>query len=263
MLREKSFLIFDMDGTIYLGESPLPGALGFFARLRDSGKRFIYFTNNASKDLSAYESKLERLGFPVFDGCLMSSAEVTARHILTQYAGKTVYVLGTLSLAATFAKAGINVTDGDADVVVTSFDTTLTYERLSHVCTLIRNGAVWLTTHPDVNCPTEHGFVPDSGAINAAISASTGKSLPKAFGKPSADALAVIEDTYGVKRADMAVFGDRLYTDIAFGRDNGMFAVLMLTGEATRAEAMNLPQQKQPEAIYENLAEAAQEIFAL
>jgi len=142
------------------------------------------------------------------------------------------------------------------DIVVTSFDTTLTYNKLERACTYIRDGAEWLTTHPDINCPVEYGYIPDCGAINELIRVSTGKPLPKAFGKPYGEVIDMIEEIYGESRANMAVFGDRLYTDIALGRKNNMTAVLLLTGEGTLEEALKLPENLQPDIIFENLSEA-------
>ena len=148
------------------------------------------------------------------------------------------------------------LTDAAPDIVVTSFDKTLTYDKLERACTFIRNGAEWLTTHPDINCPVENGgYLPDCGAINAMISASTGKPLPKAFGKPYGEVIDTIEEISGEKRENMAIFGDRLYTDIALGKKNGVTAVLMLTGEGTLEEAEKLPDNLKPDLIFKDLFE--------
>lgn len=137
-------------------------------------------------------------------------------------ADKSVYLLGTPQLWEQFSRAGVRlICDRDgkttaerADIVVTSFDTTLTYEKLTVACDFIRGGAEYLCTHPDFNCPTETGFIPDSGAIAACVTASTGVS-PIYFGKPYPETVAMMEELTGLSRADMCIFGDRLYTDIA------------------------------------------------
>ena len=154
-----------------------------------------------------------------------------------------------------FTQHNINLTQDIPDIVVTSFDTTLTYVKLERACTYIRNGAEWLTTHPDINCPVENGYIPDCGAINELIRVSTGKPPPKAFGKPYGEVIDMIEEIYGEKRENMAIFGDRLYTDIALGKKNGMTAVLLLTGEATLEEALSLPEDLQPDLIFGDLLE--------
>jgi len=262
MLQDKTFFIFDMDGTIYLGESPLPNAVDFIEKLNmDSDKKLIFFTNNASKNTAYYLEKLKKLGFP--DNIeVLTSADVLIKFLKAHRTGKKIYLLGTPYLESMFAEEGIELVTGISDtpdipdIVVTSFDTTLTYDKLERACTFIRHGAEWLTTHPDINCPIENGgYIPDCGAINALISVSTGEPLPKAFGKPSGEVIDMLEEIYGVKRKDMAMFGDRLYTDIALGKQNGVTAVLLLTGEATLEDAGELPKDLQPDFIFRDLFE--------
>ena len=256
-LRESSFYIFDMDGTIYLDYTPLPNAVELIAKINaDSGRRLIYFTNNASKDPGYYRGKLGRLGFGASDGQVLTSADVLLKYLKSHEAGKSVYLLGTPYLEGMFRCAGIELTTGTPDIVVTSFDTTLTYAKLERACAYIRGGALWLTTHPDINCPVEGGYIPDCGAINELIRASTGEPLPKAFGKPCGEVVDMIEEIYKVGRGAMAVFGDRLYTDIALGKKNGMTAVLLLTGEASLGEALALPFELRPDVIFDDLYEA-------
>lgn len=145
--------------------------------------------------------------------------------------------------------------DPHVDIVVTSFDTTLTYARLDAACRHIRAGAAYLCTHPDFNCPTERGFMIDSGAIAAAVTASTGV-VPTYFGKPYPTAAAAISALTGVPLTDAVVFGDRLYTDIALGKRSGMTAALVLTGESTEADADALPPEDAPDIVLRSLADA-------
>ena len=119
-----------------------------------------------------------------------------------------------------------------ADIVVTSFDTSLTYEKLNNACRFIRNGAEYLSTHPDFNCPTENGMIPDSGAIAAFVTASTGKT-PTYFGKPYKETIEMICEATGCTKDEMCIFGDRLYTDIASGVNAGIDTVFVLSGEGT------------------------------
>lgn len=254
-LKNKSFFIFDMDGTIYLEDKPLPNAINLIKKLNaEINKRVIFFTNNASKSNAYYYEKLKNLGFP--GNQVLSSADITINFLNNHRKNKSVFLLGTPYLESMFSENNINLTVDNPDIVVTSFDMTLTYDKLARTCTYIRNGAEWLTTHPDINCPVENGYIPDCGAINELIRVSTGKPLPKAFGKPYGEVIDLIEEIYGERRENMAMFGDRLYTDIALGKNNNMTAVLLLTGEATIGEALSLPVDFQPDIIFEDLFEA-------
>jgi len=264
MLKNKSFFIFDMDGTIYLEDKILPNAVELIAKINASpDKRLIYFTNNASKNPAYYLDKLNRLEFAASESQILTSADVLIKFLKSHRQNKTIYLLGTPYLEDMFRSAGIILVNDFPDIVVTSFDTTLTYDKLSNACTYIRNGAEWLTTHPDINCPVENGYIPDCGAINELIHISTGKPLPKAFGKPYGEVVDMIEEIYGENRGNMAIFGDRLYTDIARGKKNGMTAVLLLTGEATLDEALALPEDLRPDIIFKDLFEAEKYIFEI
>ena len=185
-LDSKKLYIFDMDGTIYLGYQVFPYAIRFINNLRAAGKKVLFFTNNASHTTEFYVQKLTKLGFSPTPDEIMTSGDVTIEFLKRHRAGKSVYLVGTPELVENFRENGIPMLEGNeekADIVVTSFDTTLTYEKMDNACRLVRNGAEYLSTHPDFNCPTETGFIPDSGAIAAFVTASTGK-VPTYFGKP-------------------------------------------------------------------------------
>ena len=251
-LVDKRLYVFDMDGTIYLGKTVFDFAIRFIDHLRASGRRVLFFTNNASRSTSAYMEKLTRLGFSPREGEIMSSADVTVAYLHTHYAGKTVYLVGTAELYDHFRAAGIRLAD----------DTELTYEKLDAACRFIRGGATYLCTHPDFNCPTDTGFMPDSGAIAAAITASTGVT-PRYLGKPYGEVVEMIEAVTGVSREDTCIFGDRLYTDIALGAHNGVTAVMVLTGEGTLEEAEALPDGDKPTYIFPSLREVDEAMFGL
>ncbi len=248
-----------MDGTIYLGGRVFPFAVDFIRRLRLSGKRVLFFTNNASHSGDFYLEKLTKLGFSPDPSEIMSSADVTIAFLKLHRPGMPIYLMGTPELASMFERAGITLLPDDTekcDIVVTSFDTTLTYAKLDAACRLIRGGAEFLCTHPDFNCPTETGFIPDSGAIAAAVTASTGV-LPRYFGKPYADTVSMICEVTGCAREDMCIFGDRLYTDIALGRKHGVTATLVLSGETTKAQHDAADDADQADFVYPSLAEVA------
>ena len=158
--------------------------------------------------------------------------------------------MGTPALEQSFIEAGITLSE-KANIVVSSFDTTLTYEKLVIACDLIRNGADFYCTHPDFNCPTETGFIPDSGAIAALITASTG-AYPKYFGKPHKETADMISELFGIPFDKTAIVGDRLYTDIALGKNNGLMSVLVLSGE-TKIEDVN--EANAPDIILDGIGE--------
>ena len=262
-ISNKKLYIFDMDGTIYLGGIVFDFAVKFIENLRASGRRVLFFTNNASHTTEFYYSKLERLGFSPRKGEIMTSGDVTIEYLKSHRANKSVYLIGTDELVEDFKSRGIKLVGEDAescDIVVSSFDTTLTYEKLNAACRLVRNGAEYLSTHPDFNCPVENGFIPDSGAIAAFITASTGK-LPTYFGKPYKETVEMIEEVCEVNRRDMVIFGDRLYTDIALGKKHGVCAALVLSGETLTEDVEAASDAEKPDFVFNSLDDVNKAMF--
>ena len=262
-LGDKKLYIFDMDGTIYLGSRVFDFAIRFIDNLRKSGRRVLFFTNNASHTTEFYVSKLTRLGFSPTPDEIMTSGDVTMEFLLRHRTGKQVYLVGTDELGENFKTRGMPLSDGTGktcDIVVTSFDTTLTYEKLDNACRFVRNGAEYLSTHPDFNCPTEDGFIPDSGAIAAFVTASTGK-VPTYFGKPYRETVEMIEEATGIDRSEMCIFGDRLYTDIALGKRHGVCSVLVLSGETTEEDVMNAAEADRADYVFPSLLEVDDLMF--
>lgn len=250
-LKSKKLFVLDMDGTFYLGDRILEGSLDFIERIRKSGREFMFFTNNASKTPEYYMDKLKKMGCDVNRKDIVTSGDVTIEYLLKKYADNKVYLVGTPLLEESFRKAGINLVPGEsADVVVVSFDLTLTYEKVSKACGFIRKGAVFIATHMDLNCPTEHGPIPDCGSICAMITASTGVK-PKYLGKPFNETIDAILRISGCKTDEIAIIGDRLYTDIAMGYKNGVTSILVLTGE-TKPEDVEKSEIK-PDFIFSSL----------
>ncbi len=263
VIKNKKLYIFDMDGTIYLGGKPFEFAVRFINNLRNSGRKVLFFTNNASHTDEFYIKKLNRLGFAATEDEIMTSGDVTAEYLNRHRSGQSVYLVGVQELCDDFFKKGINLVEGDvekADIVVTSFDTTLTYKKLDDACRLIRNGAEFLSTHPDFNCPTETGFIPDSGAITAFVTASTGKT-PTYFGKPYKETIEMISEATGFDRDEMCIFGDRLYTDIALGKKFGVTSVLVLSGETQPADVDAAEVCDKPDFVFDSLDNVDKEIF--
>ncbi len=260
---EKDLYVFDMDGTIYLGYNVFPFAIRFINNLRAAGKRVLFFTNNASHTTDFYVQKLTKLGFSPTKEEIMTSGDVTIEFLKRHRAGKSVYLVGTDELVENFKASGINMLSGEeekADIVITSFDTTLTYHKMDMACRLIRGGAEYLSTHPDYNCPTETGFIPDSGAIAAFVTASTGKK-PTYFGKPYRETVEMIGEATGISLDKMCIFGDRLYTDIAVGKRHGITAVLVYSGETTPADVEAALDADKPDYAYPSLDDVDKLMF--
>lgn len=230
LLEKTELFVLDMDGTFYLDTHILDGSLEFLEQVERLGKRYVFLTNNSSKSPKSYIDKLAKMNCFIERNQIITSGDVMIQYLKDYYPEKTVYLVGTPDLEANFRENGIRLTQDMPDVVVIGFDMTLTYEKLERACTYIRNGAVFLATHLDINCPTRDGFIPDCGAMCAAISLSTGKE-PKYVGKPFKETVDMVLELTKVERDKIAFVGDRLYTDVKTGVANGALGILVLSGE--------------------------------
>ncbi len=240
MLSSKKLFVLDMDGTFYLGGKLFSGSQAFINSVVASGKDFLFFTNNSSRSAVHYSEKLRGMGFDIPAGKIMTSGDVTMDYLNKAFPGKRIYLMGTPSLTQNFIKGGLNIVQDDPDVVVLGFDTSMTYEKIAKACDFITGGAVFLATHPDVNCPVENGFVPDCGAMCAMIKASTGIG-PQFLGKPSRHTVDAIIGRTGLSKDDIVFAGDRLYTDIAIGSIHGATTILVLSGETVPGDIEKSP----------------------
>lgn len=252
LLKRIKCFIFDLDGTVYLGDRLLDGSIDFFKLLEKNNIKFKFFTNNSSKNAGMYIEKIKHMGYNLTDDMMLISNQVIINHIKEKFPEKKTFVLGNEYLKEDFKEAHINLVEENADVVVVGFDTSLVYENVSKACEFIRNGAAFLGVNPDFNCPIENGFIPDCGSICAMITASTGIK-PEFFGKPSKYTLEYIIKDTGLNESDIAFVGDRLYTDIAIGRGNNAITILVLTGEATEDDLEK--SDVKPTLIFDSLAE--------
>ena len=228
----KLFLL-DMDGTFYLGDRLIEGSLSFIDRVQKTGRDFLFLTNNSSHNAAFYVERLHRMGLDVPRSKILTSGEATCEVISEKYPAKRAYVLGNEYLIEEFHEAGIPVDDTNPEIAVIGFDTTLTYEKMRRICDLVRAGLPYIATHPDFNCPTENGFMPDIGAIIAFIEASTGRRPDLIVGKPNTGIVEAAVRRTHIAPAQMAMVGDRLYTDIETGIRSGMLSVLVMSGETT------------------------------
>lgn len=228
----KCFLI-DMDGTVYLGNKLIPGAIEAIERMRKQG-RVIFLTNNSSKGRADYAEKLNRLGFAATKEDVITSGTVMMGYLNRHHAGKKIFLLGNELLTREFKESGIEIDNENPDIVVVAFDTGFTYETLNAACSFIRKGVPFFATHPDLNCPTEHGDMVDVGAFLALIKASTGFSPSVITGKPYTPMGDTVEAVTGLDHNEIAMIGDRMSTDMLFALNNAYLPILVLTGDATR-----------------------------
>jgi 4-nitrophenyl phosphatase len=254
LAQVRCFLL-DMDGTIYLGEKLLEGALEFINLLHQQGRDYLFLTNNSSKDSQEYVKKLARLGLSVSREKILTSGEATAMHVQRQKLGARVYVVGTEALENEFRTRGFVLTDEIPDFAVLGFDTTLTYDKLWKLCDLVRAGVPYIATHPDFNCPTETGFMPDIGAMIAFVKVSTEHEPDLIVGKPNSLLVEYAAERMGIPASAMCMIGDRLYTDIALGATAGIPTILVLSGETQAHEVPNSPHQ--PTYIFQDIQAVA------
>lgn len=252
LLRHAKCFVLDLDGIFYIEDHILDGSIDFLNQLAKMGIKFIFFTNNSSKNTRFYVERIRRMGYPATAEMMMTSNQVIIRHLTGKMHGKRVYVLGTQYLISDFCDAGINLVEDDPDVVVAGFDTTINYEKVVKACNFIRKGAAFLAVNPDYNCPVQGGFIPDCGSICAMITASTGVK-PVYFGKPTPYTLEYVLEKTGLREEEIVFVGDRLYTDIAIGDNNNITTILVLSGETKEEDVIN--SDIKPKLIFESLKE--------
>jgi HAD superfamily hydrolase (TIGR01450 family) len=227
--------LFDLDGTIYLGERLIPGAAEVVAALRGAGRRIAFLSNKPLATREDYARKLTRLGVPAAPDEVINSSLVLARHLRTLDPGAPVFVIGEPPMIAEMRAHGFAVRDDErVRWVVIAFDRTFTYAKLNVALQAVRRGARLIATNPDRTCPVEGGEIPDCAGMIAAVEAVTGHTVEAIVGKPSPIILEVALAALGVGASEAVMVGDRVETDIAMGRRLGLATILVLSG-VTRA----------------------------
>jgi HAD superfamily hydrolase (TIGR01450 family) len=223
--------LFDLDGTIYLGERLIPGADAAVSALRAAGRRVAFLSNKPLYTRNDYAGKLTRLGIPAGPDDVINSSLVLARHLARLDPGAPVFVIGEPPLIAELRAHGFEVRqDHHVRWVVIAFDRTFDYAKLNTALQAVRQGARLIATNPDRTCPTEDGEIPDCAGMIAAVEAVTGKSVEVIVGKPSPIILEVALGALGVTAGDSVIVGDRLETDMVMGKRLGLATVLVLSG---------------------------------
>ena len=223
--------LFDLDGTVYRGESLVPGADDAIAALRAAGRRVAFLSNKPIQTRDEYARKLTRLGIPTPVDDVINSSLVLARHLARLDRGAPVFVIGEPPLIGELRDHGFEVrTDHRVRWVVIAFDRTFDYAKLNTALQAVRQGARLIATNPDRTCPTESGEIPDCAGMTAAVEAVTGRTVEIVVGKPSPIILEVALAHLGMTASECAIVGDRLETDIVMGKRLGLATVLVLTG---------------------------------
>ena len=237
MLSEKKLFLFDIDGTVALGDVLLPGAAEFFQEIKERGGQFVFITNNSTKSIADYIKKFRQMGVSTDPQNFVTASTASASWLRQHAAGKTIYTLGTRSLIRELEGHGIRVTTDpdtqDISFVLVAYDSELTYKKLTDTCRILQTRPVtFLATNPDLVCPVSFGFIPDCGSMSIMLKNATGKE-PFFIGKPQPIMVDCVLKNTGCSAGEAVIVGDRLYTDIATGKNAGVDAICVLSGEAT------------------------------
>jgi HAD superfamily hydrolase (TIGR01450 family) len=250
--------LFDLDGTVYLGDQLLPGAFELITRLRELGRQTVFLSNNATRDPEMYAEKLGRLGLPTPVSHIVNTVVTLRTWLLENAPDAGVFVIGEEPLQRSLREAGLRLTDRpeEIDIVVASYDRGFDYRKLQIAFdALWHNGRARLVqTNPDRYCPMPGGRgEPDAAAVTAAIVASTGVPCEVNVGKPSRLMLEAAVGTLRLSAPDCIMVGDRLQTDIAMAVDAGVHSALVLTGDSTRADVADTSADRRPTYVLDRI----------
>ena len=247
--------LFDMDGTLYIGDRPFDFTEELLSSIKREGKKYLFITNNSSKSVNAYVEKLARLGICATNDDFLTSSQATAWYLKKNYPGKRLYVCGTESLKAELRENGFEITEDTVrtECIVMGFDTELTFKKLEDVSKMLcTRDLPYIATNPDYVCPTEYGSVPDCGSVCDMIYNAAGK-RPFVIGKPSPLMIQLAMEKEKCTPKETAVIGDRIYTDIKSGLNAGALSVLVMSGETTPEILAN--SEDKPDIVLENAGE--------
>ena len=255
-IKNKKLFLFDMDGTLYIGDRLFDFTIPLLIAIRQHGGRYIFVTNNSSKSVSDYTAKLAKLGISSTNEDFLTSSQATAYYLDQHHRGQKLYVCGTQSLKAELTSQGFSITEAldEVECIVIGFDTELTYQKLYDISYLLltRPNIPFIATNPDLVCPTEFGSIPDCGSMCQMIYNATGKA-PIVIGKPSPLMAQLAMDKFGCTKEETCVIGDRIYTDIKSGLNAGITSILVMSGETT--EKILSTSTEKPHIVLQNAGE--------
>ena len=238
-IKSKNCFVFDLDGTVYLGDRPIQGTINFIRN--NMGKKGIFFmTNNTSKTPDEYVERLKKFEINITIDQIISPFIPLFNYFKNQQI-KNIYLLANKKVEQFILKLNPDISltcdINKCDTIVLTFDTELTYEKLKIASLLLQNKSniKYVATHPDNVCPTNEGNIPDVGGFMKIIEITSGKRPDLIFGKPNIELLTSVLSTY--KKEECAIVGDRLYTDKKLADNAGIDFILVLSGETKRHEA--------------------------
>lgn len=238
-LSKKKLFLFDIDGTLSVGDTLFDGSRELLEYIEKIGGRAYYITNNSTKSNGDYVEKFARWNLTTEEEQFVTSGYMAIRYLKENFRDQKIFVLGTKSYLTELRKQGIVVTEEveeDVTCVLAAYDSELNYQKLEKACELLyRKEVAYLATNPDLCCPTPFGFIPDCGAICNMLEAAVYRK-PRYLGKPSREVVELCLKRSGFSREETLVVGDRLYTDIACGIEGKAQTCLLLTGEAKRED---------------------------
>lgn len=235
-LKKKKLFLFDIDGTLAVGDTLYEGSADLLSYIESIGGKAYYITNNSTKSGKDYVDKFRKaFGLTTTEDQFITSGYMAIRFLKENYADKKIFVLGTASFVAELRKNGLNVTEVCEEgiaIVCVAYDSELNYNKLIEVSkVLLTMDVPFYATNPDLRCPIDFGFIPDCGAICNMITETTDKT-PIYLGKPSREVVDHCLELSGFSREETLVVGDRLYTDIACGINGEVDTCVLFTGEA-------------------------------
>lgn len=258
-LKHIKHFALDMDGTIYNGSTLFPFTNEFLSYLKQNGMGYSFLTNNPSKSTNDYLKHLEKMGIPATADEMYTSAVATINYIKNHHPIiKRLFILGTPSMVKEFEEAGFISTADSAedkpDALVVGFDTSLVYSRLCRAAYWASQQLPYFATNPDWVCPTDQpNILVDCGSICACIEGATNRKPDTVIGKPDPQMLDGILHQYGLKPSEIAMVGDRIYTDVKMAKNAGALGVLVLSGEATTVDVQQ--STVKPDIVARDLAE--------
>ena len=255
-LSEIDAVFLDLDGTMYLGDDLIDGALEFLERCESRGVRRFFLSNNSSRSVDQYLKKLSGLGIPAtVDDVLLSTHDLIAW--LHGHDYDRIYLVGTDGMAQMLEESGLTMDAENPEIVVLGYDTEITYEKIATASIHMHKGVPMVVSHPDVVCPSPDGGLPDTGAYMAMFEATTGVKPIHVCGKPQPGMILHRIEELGLKPARCAMVGDRLYTDMAMATRAGVKGILVLSGEATMDDVDSLPEgaEQVPSMIVQSVDE--------
>lgn len=244
-LKKKKLFLFDIDGTLAVGDTLYPGSAELLRHIDRIGGRACFITNNSTRSGQDYVTRFRKaFHLETSEDQFVTSGLMTVRFLRERYRDAKIFVMGTASFVEELRRNGLHVTEqaeNGIECVVAAYDSELTYGKLTRICqVLFTSDAPFYATNPDLRCPVGFGFVPDCGAICQTIALTTGKT-PVYLGKPSAQVVEFCLEQSGFTREETLVVGDRLYTDIACGINGGVDTCVVFTGEAAPEDLKNTP----------------------